>query len=97
MDKLPPAHDKVFIQLDNFPTHYLVILISDDGFHYVLMSMKPVTPDSPNLIINDLASLDVKRIQQQHFHNHSIITGQKRKRADDGISDGIDIYEIYRA
>ncbi|KAJ7072524.1 mediator complex subunit MED14-domain-containing protein [Mycena amicta] len=59
----PTARSAVFIQLANFPTHYLVLVIDDIDFRYALISTK-VKADTPfsSLVMEDVAWLDVERL-----------------------------------
>jgi hypothetical protein len=53
----------LYIQLTPFPTHYLVLVVTDTDFRYALISVKTV-PDStvPSLVMEDIGWLDVERI-----------------------------------
>lgn len=53
----------LYIQLANFPTHYLVLVITDQDFRYALISAK-VLPDTmyTEMIMGDIGWLDVRRI-----------------------------------
>jgi hypothetical protein len=59
----PTARGTIYIQLSNFPQHYLVLVITDDEFRYALISAS-VVPDSMygNMVMEDLAWLDLGRI-----------------------------------
>lgn len=90
----PSARGTLYIQLANFPAHYLVIVITDDEFRYALITAK-VLSDSmyANMVMEDIAWLDFGRIQGEEL----IITsrsdptesaaGMKRKHADDALPD----------
>ncbi|KAJ7209599.1 mediator complex subunit MED14-domain-containing protein [Mycena pura] len=57
------ARGAVYIQLSNFPNHYLVLVINDMEFRYAFISTEVVTGTMfGNLIMNEVAWLDVKRI-----------------------------------
>lgn len=58
-----PTLGLFFIQLSNFPSHYLVLVIRDDEFRYALISVEtlPETKYS-DLIMKDIGWLDVRRI-----------------------------------
>ncbi|KAH9170124.1 MED14-domain-containing protein [Lactarius sanguifluus] len=53
----------LYIQLTPFPTHYLVLVVTDTDFRYVLISVK-IVPDSmyQSLVMEDIGWLDVERI-----------------------------------
>jgi len=62
------------IQLVPFPTHYLVLVVTDTDFRYALISVK-IVPDSiyRSLVMKDIGWLDVERIcgrgQEARAHN----------------------------
>jgi hypothetical protein len=53
----------LYIQLVPFPTHYLVLVVTDTDFRYALISVK-IVPDSmyQSLVMEDIGWLDVERI-----------------------------------
>ncbi|KAJ6497836.1 mediator complex subunit MED14-domain-containing protein [Mycena sanguinolenta] len=64
MTKLgPTARGAVYIQLSNFPNHYLVLVITDKEFRYALITTA-VLPGTMygNLVMEDIAWLDFDRI-----------------------------------
>ncbi|KAH9963764.1 mediator complex subunit MED14-domain-containing protein [Russula dissimulans] len=64
INKLGPAvRSLLYIQLIPFPTHYLVLVVTDTDFRYALISVK-VVPDSmyQSLVMEDIGWLDVERI-----------------------------------
>ncbi|KAJ6495613.1 mediator complex subunit MED14-domain-containing protein [Mycena vitilis] len=64
MTKLgPAARGAVYIQLSNFPSHYLVLVINDKEFRYALITTR-VLPGTMygNLVMEDIAWLDFDRI-----------------------------------
>ncbi|KAJ7928568.1 mediator complex subunit MED14-domain-containing protein [Mycena leptocephala] len=64
MTKLgPTARGAVYIQLSNFPNHYLVLVINDKEFRYALITTR-VLPGTMygNLVMEDIAWLDFNRI-----------------------------------
>lgn len=64
MTKLgPTARGAVYIQLSNFPNHYLVLVINDKEFRYALITTR-VLPGTMygNLVMEDIAWLDFDRI-----------------------------------
>jgi len=60
----PAARGTVYIQLLSFPSHYLVLVITDDDFRYALIHVT-VRVDSPltTLVMEDIGWLNVKRIR----------------------------------
>lgn len=64
MGKLGPAvRGRLFIQLANFPNHYLVIVITDTQFRYALITTKVLAESvSANMVMEDIAWLDFDRI-----------------------------------
>lgn len=55
---------RLFIQLANFPEHYLVVIITDTDLQYALITTKVITDAvSPHMIMEDIAWLDVRKIQ----------------------------------
>ncbi|RPD78468.1 MED14-domain-containing protein [Lentinus tigrinus ALCF2SS1-7] len=80
------AQGTLYIQLGNFPMHYLVLVITDQDFRYALISVKKVERSVNNdLMMEDIGWLNVRRI-----HGDSVaveagggpeaVAGQKRKR-----------------
>ncbi|KAJ7502829.1 mediator complex subunit MED14-domain-containing protein [Mycena galericulata] len=57
------ARGAVYIQLSNFPTHYLVLVINDEEFRYALITTRVLTGTMyGNLVMEDIAWLDFGRI-----------------------------------
>ncbi|KAF8552437.1 MED14-domain-containing protein [Imleria badia] len=90
LQKLGPlARSTMYIKLSNFPSHYLVLVITEEDFRYALISVK-VLPDSMfgNMIMEDIGWLDVRRIRGEKGPSEVAIgphvedpqVGQKRKR-----------------
>ncbi|EJF59964.1 hypothetical protein DICSQDRAFT_171682 [Dichomitus squalens LYAD-421 SS1] len=82
------AQGHIYIQLGNFPMHYLVLVITVQDFRYALISAKEVEHSmNHDLVMEDIGWLNVRRI---HGNQVTIeggmgpdpITGQKRKRED---------------
>ncbi|KAK7057435.1 mediator of RNA polymerase II transcription subunit 14 [Favolaschia claudopus] len=64
MTKLgPTARGAVYIQLSNFPNHYLVLVIDDKEFRFALITTR-ILPGTMygNLVMEDIAWLDFDRI-----------------------------------
>ncbi|KAI0743387.1 MED14-domain-containing protein [Daedaleopsis nitida] len=89
----PDAQGTLYIQLGNFPMHYLVLVITDQDFRYALISVREVESSiNHDLKMEDIGWLNVRRI---HGDNVAVesgpglepIIGQKRKR-DEGFGRG---------
>ncbi|EJF55792.1 MED14-domain-containing protein [Dichomitus squalens LYAD-421 SS1] len=82
------AQGQIYIQLGNFPTHYLVLVITDQDFRYALISAKEVEHSmNHDLVMEDIGWLNVRRIHGDQVTieggmGPDHITGQKRKRED---------------
>lgn len=63
LQKLGSHIGLLYIQLANFPTHYLVLVITDQDFRYALISAK-VLPETmyTEMIMGDIGWLNVDRI-----------------------------------
>jgi mediator of RNA polymerase II transcription subunit 14 len=60
----PAARGTMYIQLANFPTHYLVLVLTDEEFRYALISTKMLSDTMfGNMIMEDIGWLDVRRIR----------------------------------
>ncbi|OCH90250.1 MED14-domain-containing protein [Obba rivulosa] len=105
LQKLGPARGTLYIQLSRFPNHYLVLVITDEGFRYALISVK-VLRDTvhANMIMEDLGWLEVRRIQGDEpgiFPQNAAMEadessiGQRRKRASDDIGGRSDSVQHY--
>lgn len=57
------ARASLYVQLEPYPTHYLVLVVADDDFRYALISTSPV-PGSmyQNIALDDIGWLDISRI-----------------------------------
>jgi mediator of RNA polymerase II transcription subunit 14 len=54
----------MYIQLANFPTHYLVLVLTDEEFRYALISTKMLSDTMfGNMIMEDIGWLNVRRIR----------------------------------
>ncbi|KIJ59729.1 hypothetical protein HYDPIDRAFT_118235 [Hydnomerulius pinastri MD-312] len=88
----PAARGTMYIQLSSFPSHYLVLVITDEDFRYALISVKVLTDSMyGNTIMEDIGWLDVRRIRGDRTvgsatdvivgpHMGASQVGQKRKR-----------------
>ena len=89
----------LYIQLGNFPMHYLVLVITDQDFRYALISVKEESSVNHDLKMEDIGWLNVRRI---HGDDIAIdggvgpepVAGQKRKR-DDAFAPGVLTGEQY--
>ncbi|KAI0031227.1 mediator complex subunit MED14-domain-containing protein [Vararia minispora EC-137] len=79
------ARGQLYIQLAPYPSHYLVLVVTDDDFRYALISATP-DPGSMygHLVMNDIGWLDVSRICTRPVEE-SVGPG-KRKREEMGSS-----------
>ena len=80
----------MYVQLGNFPSHYLVLVITDEDFRYALISVK-VLPNTmyTEMVMEDIAWLDVQRVHGSQLAIKPLpgadeVTdlGQKHKRPD---------------
>ncbi|KAJ3975413.1 MED14-domain-containing protein [Lentinula raphanica] len=64
LSKLGPHRGSLYIQLQSHPTHYLVILISDEEFKYALINTQVMRNTITNsMVMGDIAWLDFSRIR----------------------------------
>ncbi|OBZ68191.1 Mediator of RNA polymerase II transcription subunit 14 [Grifola frondosa] len=83
----PTRRGMLYIQLANFPKHYLVLVITDEEFRYALISVE-VQKDTMynNVIMEDIGWLNVRRIHGENFavapapDAGNPRAGEKRKR-----------------
>jgi len=91
------ARGTLFIQLAAFPSHYLVIVITDMEYQYALISTS-VIPGSMfgNMVMEDIAWLDLSRIHGDEAvraastttpNDHPLNGSSKRKRSQDRPAD----------
>lgn len=91
------ARGTLYIQLANFPTYYLVLVIMDDQFRYALITTRILTDSTySSMIMEDIAWLDFDRIHGEEIAisalpGRDVRVGMKRKRAsvDMSIDAGI--------
>lgn len=58
------AHAHLFIQLHNFPNHYLVLVVGEGDFKHALVSVKAVVENgTASMVIEDIGWLEVARIR----------------------------------
>ena len=59
----PDAQGTLYVQLGNFPSHYLVLVITEEDFRYALISTQVLPRTTyPEMIMGDIGWLDVRRI-----------------------------------
>ncbi|KAH7925939.1 MED14-domain-containing protein [Leucogyrophana mollusca] len=75
----PSVRGSMYIQLANFPNHYLVLVITDEEFRYALISVKVLTDTMYcNMVMEDIGWLDVQRIRGDRGTGiHDIIVGSR--------------------
>ncbi|KAJ4468331.1 MED14-domain-containing protein [Lentinula aciculospora] len=62
--KLGPYRGTVYVQLESHPTHYLVIIISDEEFKYALINTQVMRNTITNsMVMGDIAWLDFSRLR----------------------------------
>ncbi|KIP06411.1 hypothetical protein PHLGIDRAFT_460187 [Phlebiopsis gigantea 11061_1 CR5-6] len=89
----------LYVQLANFPTHYLVLVITDQDFRYALVSAN-VLPEAmyPELIMEDIGWLDVRRIHGDEviITPDAVLSGQVPHRVMDsaGPSKGMTRFRL---
>ncbi|KIJ40950.1 hypothetical protein M422DRAFT_32064 [Sphaerobolus stellatus SS14] len=60
----PQSRAHLFIQLHNFPTHYLVLVVADEDFKHALVSVKTVVDNGTvSMVIEDIGWLDLKKVR----------------------------------
>jgi mediator of RNA polymerase II transcription subunit 14 len=103
MAKLGPStRGTLYIQLCNFPNHYLVLVITDDRFRYALITTRLLSETTySNMIMEDIAWLDFSRIHeepaiQSNTTRTDVNIETKRKRNSQGnygresVTGGVD-------
>ncbi|GLB37299.1 putative MED14-domain-containing protein [Lyophyllum shimeji] len=101
LKKLGPAtRGTLYIQLSNFPNHYLVLVITDERFRYALITTRVMTESMfSHMIMEDIAWLDFDRIHGEDIvitaHNgHTDLRIGKRKRdSEDAIPRELGVSE----
>ena len=91
----PQSRAHLFIQLHNFPTHYLVLVVADEDFKHALVSVRTVLEHGvSSMMIEDIGWLDVKKVRGQVGisllnEEEKVAIGMKRKLgAIDGGREG---------
>ena len=84
------AQGQIYIQLGNFSTHCLVLVIADQDFRSALISVNEVEQSmNHDLVMEDIGWLNIRRIYGDGVTVEGglgldAVVGQKRKR-DDGV------------
>ncbi|KAG7090906.1 hypothetical protein E1B28_009983 [Marasmius oreades] len=92
LQKLGPAtQGTLYVQLQNYPSHYLVIVVTFDEFRYALITTS-VLPDSmcANMVMEDIAWLDFHRIHTEEVAQPDYSepkNGMKRKRSQEDLAN----------
>ncbi|KAG6886292.1 hypothetical protein C0993_006702 [Termitomyces sp. T159_Od127] len=77
----PSTQGTLYIQLSNFPSHYLVLVITDERFRYALITTRIISESMyADMIMEDIAWLDFDRI-----HSEDIIITAHSSRSDMSI------------
>ncbi|KAG6898139.1 hypothetical protein C0992_004855 [Termitomyces sp. T32_za158] len=64
----PSTHGTLYIQLSNFPSHYLVLVITDERFRYALITTRIMSESMyADMIMEDIAWLDFHRIHSEEI------------------------------
>ena len=89
----PTARSQLFIQLTQFPIHYLVFVVTDDGYKYALVAMRQVS-DGPTAtsLLDDIGWLDVKQIAEYSDANFET---SKSVETDHGEQDATDAGQVH--
>jgi mediator of RNA polymerase II transcription subunit 14 len=81
----------LYIQLENFPAHYLVIVVTDQEFRYALITVSALRETTfQNMVMDDIAWLDFSRIHSDEItvtaraEPNEPHAGMKRKRSGEG-------------
>lgn len=74
------ARGTLFIQLANFPKHYLVLVVTDERFQYALITTKTIEDSMyASMVLEDIAWLDFSRI-----HDAGVVLSADNKAASPG-------------
>ena len=78
----PAARAHLFVQLRNFPTHYLVLVVADEDFKHALVSVKSSVENAhTSMVMDDIGWLDVTRIRGSDIR---VQPGQMEERWETG-------------
>ncbi|THH13385.1 hypothetical protein EW146_g6822 [Bondarzewia mesenterica] len=88
----PAARGLLYIQLSPFPTHYLVLVVTDDDFRYALISVKTLEDRMfKSMVMEDIGWLNIERIcaqgREAELDGEKEIDVMKRKK-EAGPLDG---------
>ncbi|KAG5646818.1 hypothetical protein DXG03_002195 [Asterophora parasitica] len=88
----PSLRGTLFIQLSNFPNHYLVLVITDEHFRYALITTRILTESMfSQMIMEDIAWLDFSRIHGEdilitsHSSRTDMRIGKRKRNSDEAV------------
>ncbi|KAG6829450.1 hypothetical protein H0H92_004510 [Tricholoma furcatifolium] len=93
----PSTRGTLYIQLANFPSHYLVLVITDERFRYALITTRIMTESMyADMIMEDIAWLDFERIHGEEIvitsmDSSDMRIGKRKRGSDAGMPNGADI------
>jgi len=84
------ARGTLYIQLSNFPNHYLVIVVTDERFQYALITTTILTESMfGGMTLEDIAWLDFDRIRDNGNILASDNDSNRVKRINFQLADSI--------
>ncbi|KAF8070340.1 mediator complex subunit MED14-domain-containing protein [Lyophyllum atratum] len=96
----PSTRGTLYIQLSNFPNHYLVLVITDERFRYALITTRILTESMfSHMIMEDIAWLDFDRIHGEdivitaHTGQSDLRIGKRKRDSNDAIARDLGIGE----
>ncbi|KAG6920079.1 hypothetical protein DXG01_010147 [Tephrocybe rancida] len=91
----------LYIQLSNFPNHYLVLVITDERFRYALITTRIMTESMyTDMIMEDIAWLDFDRIHGEeivisaHTGSSDMRIGKRKRDRDTDITREMGVGEV---
>ncbi|KAF5386160.1 hypothetical protein D9615_002363 [Tricholomella constricta] len=97
----PSTHGTLYIQLSNFPSHYLVLVITDECFRYALITTRILTESMfSHMIMEDIAWLDFDRIHGEdimitaHSSRSDLRIGKRKRDSDDVVAKDSTVIEV---
>lgn len=89
------ARSTLFIQLSNFPDHYLVLVVTDDRFKYALITTKAIADHTyAMMVMEDIAWLDFDRIREQDSESSRSLSRSMRKASDGPIQSSYSGFDL---
>lgn len=85
------ARGTLYIQLSNFPNHYLVLVITDEQFRYALITTRVLSESMfSHMVMEDIAWLNFDRIHEEDivvsaYPSQSGI-GKRKRDDEDGLA-----------